>query len=445
MKKTLMLAAVACAALAIEAKDCKILVDQTAAPIVTTTKEFPGFGYVDDPRIGGEEVCLDYRHAGAWIFKSKKCDEATLKFLAKYDIRLLLVLEGSREEIAAKLKLIDEGGYQNAIAGFQLGDDVTGGGMGEAEKWRAAVAQIVKRFEGKKPIALPARTMEKMKGTKAVRDVAEYVPMASVIPDQLGRISHLVVDAKDKRNPYPSLQEMKKSFMKNKNFKNMKMWVIGPDRKPGVADDKINEFPSIAYKIHWLCAAYAAEGVDAVIFDQKAEPNDFGYTLRYLGLAFHDHPVVMMHGETKNEKEFKGFSTAPDLEQEIDDKAGFGEKDNMKIIPTPKAVSKFAKDEGGDVEYLVLANGGGTASRICMVMVNTSGEPAKVSVELKKNKSGNSTYRRMYFDKEKGKVVREAIGGYGQPGFPFPAKIAPDCVETVTFIVTGELYNKAGY
>lgn len=428
MNRILFALSVTVLALCAPAKDCKFLIDPSAEPLVKVTKDFPGFGYVDDPKIGGEETVLEYRHAGAWVLKTKKCDDATLAFLQRNKIRLLLVLDGEREAVVADLKRICDNKLGEAIAGFQLGEKLDGGG--DAEKWRGIVGHIVKRFPGK-PIAIPARDAKP--------------PMVKMLADQMRFVTHLIVDLSDKKEPYKTLKDMTKSFAKgsNRDLKRVKIWTIAPDRIPGTPESERDTFATASWKIHWLCAAYAVERVDAVIFNQPMKADEFGLTLRYLGVAFRDHPIVCAHGESETEEAVKDNDNSPDLDQDFEDATGgFGGEENIKIVPAPRACANVAGKKKGDVEFIALYNG---SDRMCIVLVNTSGKRTRVTTDLKKMKSGNATYRRMFIDPETKKVRREAIGAYGQPGLPFTSIIDPDCIETVTFIMTKQNFNQAGY
>ena len=141
--RTAAAAALCLVAAAAAAKDFSTTIDLAPAqPLARVPKKFPGFGYVCDPKVGGEETVLEYRHSGAWVLKTKVCDEKTLEFLVRNHISILLVLDGSREKINADLKRIADGKYDSAIAGFLLGDRADGGGEAEAEKWRAVVWYI---------------------------------------------------------------------------------------------------------------------------------------------------------------------------------------------------------------------------------------------------------------------------------------------------------------
>ncbi len=411
------------------AKDFSTTIDLAPAqPLARVPKKFPGFGYVCDPKVGGEETVLEYRHSGAWVLKTKVCDDKTLEFLTRNRISILLVLDGSREKINADLRRIADGNFGPAIAGFQLGDQPDGDG--DAEKWRAVVSSIRRQFKDT-PIAIPAADAKP--------------PMAKMLADRMRDVSKLVYDFSKVPAPYKQLKEITKTitFGGNKDLKRMRLWVIAPDRMPGSDESTRSDFKTISWKIHWMMSAYAVEAVDAVLFNQPMQPDEFGYTLRYLGLAFRDHGTVLTHGESASADAAKSKNSSPDLEQDFDDlTGGFGGEDNMKIVASPKACANLADGKTGDVEYLALAN---DSDRLCLVMVNTSGKRTKYSVETKGKKTGNCTIRRMYLDPETKKVKREAFGGYGQPGLPYTSYIEPDAVETVTLILTDKKHNQAGY
>ena len=427
--RTAAAAALCLVAAAAAAKDFSTTIDLAPAqPLARVPKKFPGFGYVCDPKVGGEETVLEYRHSGAWALKTKVCDDKTLEFLVRNRISILLVLDGTREKINADLKRIADGKYGAAIAGFQLGDRPDGDA--DAEKWRAAVASIRRRFKDT-PIAIPAADAKP--------------PMAKMLADRMRDVSKLVYDFSKVPAPYKKLKEITKSitFGGNKDLKRMRLWVIAPDRMPGSDESARSDFKTTSWKIHWMMSAYAVEAVDAVLFNQPMQPDDFGYTLRYLGQAFRDHGTVLTHGESASADAAKSKTSSPDLEQDFDDlTGGFGGEDNMKIIASPKACANLADGKTGDVEYLALAN---DSDRLCLVMVNTSGKRTKYTVETKGKKTGNCTIRRMFLDPETKKVKREAFGGYGQPGLPYTSYVEPDAVETVTLILTDKKHNQAGY
>lgn len=427
--RTAAAAALCLVATAATAKDFSTTIDLAPAqPLARVSKKFPGFGYVCDPKVGGEETVLEYRHSGAWVLKTKVCDDKTLEFLTRNRISILLVLDGSREKINADLRRIADGKYGPAIAGFQLSDRPDGDG--DAEKWRAVVSSIRRQFKDT-PIAIPAADSKP--------------PMAKMLADRMRDVSKLVYDFSKVPAPYKQLKEITKTitFGGNKDLKRMRLWVIAPDRMPGSDESTRSDFKTISWKIHWMMSAYAVEAVDAVLFNQPMQPDEFGYTLRYLGLAFRDHGTVLTHGESASADAAKSKNSSPDLEQDFDDlTGGFGGEDNMKIVASPKACANLADGKTGDVEYLALAN---ESDRLCLVMVNTSGKRTKYSVETKGKKTGNCTIRRMYLDPETKKVKREAFGGYGQPGLPYTSYIEPDAVETVTLILTDKKHNQAGY
>ena len=429
--RTAAAAALCLVAASASAKDFSTLVDLAPAqPLAKVPKNFPGFGYVCDPKVGGEETVLEYRHSGAWVLKTKVCDEKTLEFLKRNRISILLTLDGARDKINADLRRIADGKFGSAIAGFLLGDRVDGGGEAEAEKWRATVASIRRLFPNT-PIAIPAKDAKP--------------PMLKMLADRIREVNHLVCDFTDVAAPYKKLKEIAKAvnFGSNKDMKRMRLWVIAPDRLPGSAESTRSDFKTISWKVHWMMSAYAVETVDAVLFNEPMRPDEFGYTLRYLGQAFRDHGTVLMHGESASSEAAKSKNSSPDLDQDFDDlTGGFGGEDNMKIIASPKACANLADGKKGDVEYLALANG---SDRLCLVMVNTSGRRTKYSIETKGKKTGNCTIRRMYVDPETKKVMREAFGGYGQPGLPYTSYVEPDAVETVTLILTDKKHNQAGY
>ena len=57
-----------------------------------------------------------------------------------------------------------------------------------------------------------------------------------------------------------------------------------------------------------------------------------------------------------------------------------------------------------------------------------------MSVEMKRGKCGNGDARRVLVDPETGKVRREGLGFYVQPGMPLVRRVAPHSIETLTFV-----------
>ena len=250
------------------AKDLELSVDRSGVALHDFRALSPGFGYAADPVVGDEKAVLDCRHAGARLFRTAKCDETTLEFLKRGQMRALLVLNGDASKIAVCLKRIADGGFADQIAGFQLGilDDAA-----SAAKWRTVLKDIVRLFP-KKPVAVPAKN--------------EKTALASALEPEPRIVTHLVVELPDEKEQTGMLRKLaavqKRSLI---------AVVSGKAASGG---------PSLAIagrKICTLMSAVAAGRVDAIFFDQKPEADAFGSALRYLGLAFSDYPLLVTHSE----------------------------------------------------------------------------------------------------------------------------------------------------
>ena len=251
------------------AKDLELSVDRSGAALHDFRAWCPGFGYVADPVVGGEKAVLDCRHAGARLFRTAKCDEVTLEFLKRGQMRALLIVDGDASKISANLKRIADGGFAGQIVGFQLGtrDDAA-----SAAKWRTVLKDIVRLFP-KKPVAVPTKD--------------EKAALASALEPEPRVVTHLVVDLPEGKDPAEKLKMLaavqKRSLI-----------AVLPPVKAVSGEDPL----AIAgRKMRTLMSAVAAGRVDAVFFDQKPEADAFGSALRYLGLAFSDYPLLVTHSE----------------------------------------------------------------------------------------------------------------------------------------------------
>ena len=101
--KRLVLGFAALAAVVCCAKDVTIDLDCNAAKRAFFSHGGIPIGYVDNPKAGDEAAVLACRRAGAWMFHTSVCDDATLAFLSKYGIRIVLVLDGDLKSMIATL------------------------------------------------------------------------------------------------------------------------------------------------------------------------------------------------------------------------------------------------------------------------------------------------------------------------------------------------------
>ena len=397
MKRIAFLLAVTAAVVGL-ADDIALTLDKSANSLMDFRRDFPGFAYADDPVDGGEQAVLKYRHCGAWTFKTSKCDDETLAFLLKNDLRILLVLDGDGARALSSVRRIVAGKFGKVIAGFQLG---TKPGANAAQ-WKPVIAEIRRNFKTV-PVAIP---------------VEKSLP-ADI--KSLSGVTHLAVDLTKAANPYPQLEKLRAEIRSanDPSHRKLRVWATVSDRMPGMGER--DSFRSVLWKMHWLCAAYASGIVDGVIFNEPAKGGALGDVLRYLGFAFIKHAHVLSHGES--------------LTAERKSEEDLGAED-LAIPPEPVACGNLAHGKPGDAEYLVLLNAG--RNRMGFLVVNSSDKPSKLTAELKSGGFDIGTYRKVFLDENTGKVCREAMGCYSHPNRPFSRTFAPNSIEIVTAIIKGQ-------
>ena len=91
--KAFFLSALVCAAAVSSAADLTLSIDTKAPARPSFPHGAPCVGYATDPQAGGEEAAVACRRAGAWLFRTALCDDATLAFCAQYGLRLFVVLD----------------------------------------------------------------------------------------------------------------------------------------------------------------------------------------------------------------------------------------------------------------------------------------------------------------------------------------------------------------
>lgn len=416
---TIFLAACAVCAMADE-KGFSVVVDRQEPPIAVMRKGIPGFAYEGPPVPGDEKALLRYRHAGAWAFRTASCDENMLKFAKAGDLRLVLLLDGEPRDIAKKLNLLANEDYRDLVAGVQLGEKIIS--EKDVPMWNSVVLQVQHRFP-KVPIAMPAG--------KGIPPVARTMP----------GVSHLVFDLREATSPYDVLREAYSESMASKVacVRNLRFWAVTGSVIPGEPIEPNGDFRLALWNLHWMLTAFASEKFDAVIFDRPAEENSLGWMMRFAALAFRDHPRVLLHGEASGSKRSDGKAVSiGDLEIGLGlENEDVPDEGRVEIKEPPRACANFAARRDGDVEYLVLDNGGDDPStaRMCILVVNSGENPVKMSVEMKRGKSGNGDARRVFVDGKTGKVEHRGLGFYVKPGMPFVRRVAPRSFETLTFVL----------
>lgn len=408
MKLTLCSLVALCAALPLAARDITGHADITAKPRPfygtgwgnpsgSTYKDgFLRVGYATDPIPGDEDAALRCRRAGAWTFRTSKCDDETLEFLHRYGLKIVFVPDGDRRTCVSNLNRIAKSPYASVLAGIQLGTDPTGGTTDDLVKWRAVAAAAARNLR-KVPIALPVRDEK-----------------SEIIPKLLGSaygVTHLIVDFTDTPAPYKRLDLLSRALRDSpdKARQRLKVWLIAPGQAKGLSGAT-----EIAWRMHWVFSAFAVERTDGVFFAQEYRSDDFGLVMRHIWATAAVHPHLMGHGEgaavevraPKPEK--LSSSTDEDTNLESNESLRLDDLEEAMATGTaPVACENVVAGRKGDLEYLVLAEKPGVEddeSQMCVAVVNTSGESVEFSVKLKSRTGfmGGGYWRRMVPDPKTG-------------------------------------------
>lgn len=333
------------------------------------------FGYGADPIPGGEDAALACRRAGAWSFLSSKCDDATLAFLAKYDLRVFLLLDGEAKEMIGTLNRIGKSPHAQVIMGVQFGTDPTGGS--DAAKWRS-VARVAAKILPERLMALP------------VKD--ENSPILAEMHEALSLVTHLMVDLRGETAPYAKLNRMALALRtsSDERYKKLRLWAIAPGHLLGQPKEKASSPATLAWQMHWLMSACAVETVDGVFFDRRYRQDAFGILMRHLWASLAAHPMLVAHGEgtrAKGQSCKKSVSEpADDLDLGLDSKdADDSLSEEALSSPEPMACANVAAGKPGDLEYLVFVEppNGSEVLHGCVVAVNTCREKVLLSPDLR--------------------------------------------------------------
>ena len=415
--KRLVLGFAALAAVVCCAKDVTIDLDCNAAKRAFFSHGGIPIGYVDNPKAGDEAAVLACRRAGAWMFHTSVCDDATLAFLSKYGIRIVLVLDGDLKSMIATLTRVCTGKSADAVAGVQLGMDPTGGA--DVSKWRSVLATVT-RLKLKCPVALPVKDLDS--------------PFLKRLQGNLGAVTHLAVDLRDTPSPFEKLQRMTLSLDQASDApsKRFRFWTLAPGRLPGTPAEQADSSATIAWQSHWFMTAFAIDRTDAVFFDRPAGANDFGLLLRHLWATTARTQNLVRGGEAAaivkaNPGSAQKKAPAED-DLSLDDGDALNAEDLAAVLTAGAplvACANVAAGKPGDLQYLVLfSNEGpdgdeGLLGRMGLLMVNTSGEKARVTVKINTKKGGTGTgFRRRFVPDEKtGKMsvsLRERFGAVNE-------------------------------
>lgn len=425
MRRTVIAAAVLAAGLPLLAKDmtARVILDAKSRPFYTDG--FLRIGYAADPLAGGEEAALRCRRAGAWAFRTSKCDDETLKFCQRYGLKIILLPKGDQKACVDDLARIAKGPYTNVVAAVQLGDDPTGGA--DFAKWRV-VAGAVRRQLPRAQVVLPARDAE----SGMLRQMA----------GSMANVTHLAVDLTDAAAPYARLDKLARQLRDapDKQLGKLKLWAVAPGGWKGLKGAK-----ELAWQMHWICSAFAVERTEGVLFAREYKPDDFGLLMRHFLATAQIHPYLMGHGEgtfvdEKAEKLARKPAVAID-EMDI----GLSDSSETDVLDdplatgrAPKACEAVAKGRPGDLEYLVLAQVPGCArrgiSQICLATVNTTSESVELGLKIiDKGGAGDGFRRNLRPDPKTGAVVNLTTPRGPHMGKGFSEPLAPGEISFMDF------------
>ena len=342
----------------------------------------PCVGYAADPLAGDESAVLACRRAGAWLFRTSLCDDATLEFCGQYGLRLFIVLDGDQKTVATTLNRLAQSPRKDVIAGIQLGADPSGGA--DPAMWRRLAALATKQLP-QVSIAIPVKDLDS--------------PLFKTMEGFLGPVTHLVVDLRDAPAPYERLERIARKLRDSpdKAVSKLRLWAVGPGRLEGTADADVSSPTAIAWQMHWIMSAFAVDRTDGVLIDRPYLADDFGLAMRHFWVVTNGNRTLVGHGEGATSAEtVQPAPKGPVADIALDDDFGAGVEltDAATPGPAPLACSNVAAGKPGDVEYLVLVNpaleteGQHVVQRVCLVVVNTTGERVKLSVNVNKNGGG---------------------------------------------------------
>ena len=403
MMKGLAIAFLAAVSSTAIARDMTLSIDTTAPKRNAFPCGVPCVGYAADPQPGDEAAALACRRAGAWLFRTSLCDDATLGFCDRYGLRLFVVLGGGQNEAVATVNRLAQSPHKGVVAGLQLGADPAGGD--DPSMWRR-VASIAARQFPKTPIALPAKGIDS--------------PLLSSMRSGLEHVTHLVVDLRDAPAPYERLEGIAEKLRRSpdKSVAKLRLWAVGPGHVPGLSGGNA----ALAWQMHWIMSAFAVDCTDGVFVERPCRADDFGLAMRHFWAVTTGNRSLVGHGEGAAPAPDKKAAKKPVATVSLDDD-GLGDVielgESGANRPAPVACANVAAGKNGDVEYLVLLappveNDG---QRVCLVLVNTTGERVKLSIDV--NKKGGSVSsgwrRRLVPDEEKGVMRNSTRERWGNP------------------------------
>lgn len=428
MRRTVIAAAVLAAGLPLLAKDMTARVIREAKSRPFYTQGFLRVGYATDPIAGGEDAAFRCRRAGAWTFRTSKCDDETLGFCQRYGLKIILLPKGDRKACVDDLVRIAKGPYTNVVAAVQLGDDPTGGD--DFAKWRV-VANAVRRQLPRAQVVLPVRDAES--GT--LRQMA----------GSMANVTHLAVDLTDAAAPYARLDKLARQLRDapDKRLGKLKLWAVAPSGWKGLKGAK-----ELAWQMHWICSAFAVERTEGVLFAREYRPDDFGLLMRHFLATAQFHPYLKGHGEGTfvDEKAVnlakKSAVTVDETDLELSDSSETDVlEDPFAAGPAPKACEAVAKGRPGDLEYLVFSEvpgpyGVGAIPQTCLAVVNTTGELVELGLKiLEKGNPGSGFRRNLRPDPKTDAVVNLTIPRGPHKGKGFSEPLAPGEISFMDFLL----------
>ena len=288
----------------------------------------------------------------------------------------------------------------------------------------------------RKLAAHAARQLPKVSIAVPVKDLDS--PSFTTMEGFFGPVTHLIVDLRDAPAPYERLERIavKLRNSSDKSVGKLHLWAIGPGRLAGTADSAVSSPAAIAWQMHWIMSAFAVDRTDGVLLERPYLADDFGLAMRHFWASTTRNRSLIGHGEGASSAAARTEAKAPAADLALDDDFGAGVElaDAATPGPAPHACENVAAGKPGDLEYLVLTAPPvpDDGQNVCLVIVNTTGERVKLSLDVNKA-GGNVTSgwrRRLVPDETKGEM-RDSTRERG--GKPFAETIEPGEVTFLDF------------
>ena len=304
--------------------------------------ELPTCGFTcPKPKIGGEDVVLDYRKKGAMLLRTDATDDATMAFLDTCGIKAIVRLKGQEKRMLEDAERLSKSISAKVIAGFEIEPCGESEAPRVAAKWAQLFPVLAKGFP-KAKVILP------LDGNKADASVVTaFGPALKSITHVLYRIP------KGLRAPSEPVSEFVKQLRSIPELKHTRVMLVMSDKPPrGLDGGKIG---ATLWRMRAMLTTLAIPGVDAFIFDGMPRPDDFAFAMRNAGALL------------RNRKE-------------------------LKVRAHGKAPESGDKQDAGDIEWVAFTYHRWGGPYVGLFVVNDSDRPAQLKTEVLNYKHRAPTY-----------------------------------------------------